>query len=191
MPLMPCPECRKEISTHAKACPQCGFPLPASSSSTDVVLAETALPAGPGMVSGFLRSMQFPVPPSPLQEIAYRQRLLLNAVLMNILTWVPITYLPGAESPASPTSNHLLSELLSLLGLMIVLGVGCFSVWCYWKLGRSLRWPWPLLAFLAIGLFVPGLSLLLQISIVGWATNGLRKKGVYVGLMGADLSKVH
>lgn len=28
MALVPCPECQKEVSTHALACPQCAFPFP-------------------------------------------------------------------------------------------------------------------------------------------------------------------
>ena len=35
MPLVPCPECHKEVSTEAWACPQCAFPFPGKKVSSE------------------------------------------------------------------------------------------------------------------------------------------------------------
>ena len=35
MALVPCPECQKEVSTEARACPQCAFPFPGKNVSQE------------------------------------------------------------------------------------------------------------------------------------------------------------
>lgn len=51
MALIKCPECGKEISDRAKACPSCAYPLPQSSFSTP-----PPVPRGPVQGSGGYRS---------------------------------------------------------------------------------------------------------------------------------------
>lgn len=57
MPLISCPECTRQVSTEAHACPHCGFPYPARA-------ARFALPA-PGAV---------PPPPAPVSPPPYAVR---------------------------------------------------------------------------------------------------------------------
>src|SRR5689334_11910452 len=43
MPLIPCPECGREVSTEAKSCPACGFPLAEKTAAPAPVLADELL----------------------------------------------------------------------------------------------------------------------------------------------------
>jgi membrane protein YdbS with pleckstrin-like domain len=43
MPLIPCPECGREVSTEAKACPACGFPVAEKVASPALVQADELL----------------------------------------------------------------------------------------------------------------------------------------------------
>ena len=64
-----CAQCRREISLLAKTCPHCGTPV-----------SELGTLASP--------SSSQPEPHGPLYEIAYRQKLVLYAVLLNIVILV-------------------------------------------------------------------------------------------------------
>ena len=55
MALVPCPECQKEVSTQALACPQCAFPFPGKQGLTKDLQSHT-LNSCPGC--GFLVSKQ-------------------------------------------------------------------------------------------------------------------------------------
>ena len=167
MPLVACPECYRQISDRASACPQCGFPRPAalapsasadSSSRADV----TAAPA---------------ILLSPLYEIAYRQKLLLYGVLINLLSQFPVWY-------------FLATPALSGLGTALAFANAGYCLWSFYKLGRALKMPRILIAFYSVGLLVPGLGLLVMLVFVSRATRALQQAGVRVGLLGADLSKV-
>lgn len=181
MPLVPCPECRREISDQAIACPQCGFPRQAAPPPVSLRPATPAAIATPPEAD---------LPFTPLQEIAYRQKLVLYSVLINLLCLLPMFHLEHIGASLSLPPSHPVSVFFGMLSVAIILATAAFSIWCYWKLGRALRWPWPLLVVLCVGLITPGLALFFLISIVGWATNRLRKEGVRVGLMGADLGTV-
>jgi sugar phosphate permease len=56
------------------------------------------------------------------------------------------------------------------------------------KLLQAVHMPVALIVLFSIGLFVPGLSMLVLILAVGRATRALQKAGVRVGLLGANLA---
>jgi hypothetical protein len=165
MALVDCPECRRQVSDRARACPQCGCPIHSST------VPEAMLTSGGAVVASQ------PLILSPLQEIAYRQKLVLYAVLINILSQLPLW-------------AALQSPWLSPLGWLLLLANGVFSCWCMFKLLKAVRMPVALILLFSIGLFVPGLSILVLMLVVGRATRALQKAGVRVGLLGANLAAV-
>jgi hypothetical protein len=114
---------------------------------------------------------------SPLQQIAYRQKLLLYAILIALLCQYPIWYF---------------SQVIWLvpLGLFLYLAYTAFGLWSFFKLGDALSLPRVFTAFLAIGLFFPGVGLGAMYILVQRATSALQQAGVQVGLLGADLKSV-
>ncbi|WP_254508969.1 hypothetical protein [Anatilimnocola floriformis] len=164
MPLIACPECQRQVSDQAPACPQCGFPLA-------VRLPQTVVP--PPVATRVSLGSE----PSPLQEIAYRQKLLLYALLITILSQLPIWYC-------------FQTTWLWPLGILGFLGNAAFGVWCFFKLGRALEMSVHTIAFFAVGLFFPCISLAVMYVFTNRATSALQMAGIKVGLLGANLSTV-
>jgi hypothetical protein len=168
MALMDCPECGRQVSDRAAACPQCGCPLQVSAP-----LRVTPYQANPSALT-----IESGVPMSPLQEIAYRQKLLLYAVLIDLLCIHPL---------------WMAFQVPRLLAFGIVLAVAktVFAFWCFFKLGQALRMPQFLIGFYSLGLLLPLLfSALTMYILVERASRALKKAGVRVGLLGADLATV-
>lgn len=165
MALVDCPECGRQVSDRAMACPQCGCPLHSPAAPEVMMTSSAAVMTSQPLVL------------SPLQEIAYRQKLVLYALLINILSQLP-------------QWAALQSPWLSPLGWLLLLANGVFSCWCMFKLLQAVRMPVALIVLFSIGLFVPGLSMLVLILVVGRATRALQKAGVRVGLLGANLATV-
>jgi hypothetical protein len=111
---------------------------------------------------------------SPLQEIAYWQKLLLYGVVFNLLSLFPVSAL-------------ISTDWFAWVGWLWSLGLFIFAAVCFVQLGRALRMPWPLLVFYSLGLPFPGVSLLVMVILVQRANKSLKQAGVPVGLMGAKL----
>ncbi|WP_254509402.1 hypothetical protein [Anatilimnocola floriformis] len=161
MPLIACPECQRQVSDQAPACPQCGFPL--------VVRSPQTITPPPVATQVSLGSKL-----SPLQEVAYRQKLLLYALLINILSQLPIWY-------------FLQTSWLWPLGILGFLCNAAFGVWCFFRLGRALEMSVPTIAFFAVGLFFPCINLAVMYVLTNRATSVLQKAGIKVGILGANL----
>jgi len=159
MQLLECPECQHNVSPRAVACPQCGFPIGSGTAllSQELVQAELVR--------------------SPLQEIAYRQKLLLYALLLYVVSQVPLTALTW-------------SEWLAPLGWLGLLGNVALEAWCLYKLGRAMNMSVPVIVLLSLALFIPCVALIILLLVNQKATEALQRAGVRVGLMGARLDDV-
>lgn len=189
MPLIPCAECRRQISDQAVACPHCGFPLRNLTRSVPQPPLPPPLPPPPVAIPASLvseRPASVVCPPnrhsnvqaaSPLQRIAYRQKLLLYAILIALLCQYPIWY--GSQV-----------IWLVPLGLLLYLAYTAFGLWSFFKLGDALSLPLVFTGFLAIGLFFPCVALGSMYVLVYRANSALQLAGVQVGLMGAHLPSV-
>jgi hypothetical protein len=123
---------------------------------------------------------------SPLQEIAYRQKLLLYAVLINLLCQAPILFLSLAVALFHPAASEMSSSAAGVLGLLNM----SFSAWCTWKVGRALKWPWSAVVLLTLGAILPCVGMLVLLLPSFWATARLKQAGIPVGLMGVNLESV-
>lgn len=167
MPLIVCPECGHQISDRAPLCPHCGFP---SVSQSIIRPPEPPIRAELVPQSSALSL-------SPLQEIAYRQKLLLYALLINFLSQLPMYCCFQSHS-------------LVPLGLAGFVANAALGIWCLYRLGSALQLSPPVIAFFAVGLFFPCICLGVIYVFTQRASVALRQAGVRVGLMGANLAKV-
>lgn len=168
MPLVSCPECRRSISDRAPVCPHCGFPVASSRDAPSQVaqpMPAIAAAAAPCSTS------------TSLLAIAYWQKLLLYALLISVLSQLPIYYC--LQVPA-----------LAALGLLGFLANACWGMWCFYKLGMALEMPVPLIVLFSIGLCLPGVALLAMLVVTQRATTRLKLAGIRVGLLGANLNKI-
>jgi len=163
---MRCAQCKREISLLAKTCPHCGAAVSE--------LGTLSTPSPP------LPSQSQPV---RLYEVAYRQKLVLYAVLVNILTLVASAFLGQLnESP--------IARILTALSVVVSLCVIVFFIWAYYKLGVALGIPKAVICLGAACLIFPCISLIVLLRITRIATRKLERAGVQVGLLGADLDEI-
>lgn len=225
MALIKCPECSRQVSDKAPACPQCGYPvaqalsraIPQAVAATTsksqrpeaqppvidspAPLKDSLRPAAVPRVSPLVQSgsgSKTPLPQPPcqtpntgraslaatacrdgdgerekdeLREIALRQRFLCYAILIYLVTFVPLFIMVSIPSLV----------VLALLGDLANTGL---QIWCVFKLGRALKLP---LAWLwAATMFMPCIKLGFLFIINGRASSLLRKAGLRIGLLGAD-----
>jgi hypothetical protein len=172
MAIITCIECKQEVSDKAKACPHCGYPIS----------GQTAHPL-PSSSSPPFSQIQVPAKAAvrlqvdsigQLQEIAYRQKMLLYSILVNILSIAPITVLFRYPS-------------LEFLGGGLWLSAVVLQLWCWYRLGTVFGISQSKIWLLGVCLFVPYISLFILLVVNGRATSALKKAGVRVGLLGADL----
>jgi len=174
MTLTNCPECNRAISPRAAACPGCGFPI----ASEIHRLTDAAMPVSPNPIPQTeRRALPADQTIGELHEIAYRQKLLLYAILVNLVSVIPTFVL-------------ITHPVFRPLGWALWLGNIALELWCWYKVGLALKKPLPYIWFLSIGLFLPCISLLVLVVMNASATSALQKADIRVGLMGADLSAV-
>jgi hypothetical protein len=166
MATMNCAQCKREISLPAEKCPHCG---------AAVVEPET---------------LSTPPPPRPSQpehgrmyEIAYRQKLVLYAVLLSFLAFVWGTFVK-----LFPESR--LADIPPALGLVFYLGLIVFCIWSFYKLAVALGDPKLWIWIGAVLLAAPGISIVMLLVTTHRATSALRAAGVRVGLTGANLRTI-
>ncbi len=113
-----------------------------------------------------------------LEAIARAQRVILWCVLVNLVGFG----LSFAFAPA-------FAEHPELLGIWLLLGIALAVFQAFWvwrlaaRLGSGVGILW------ACGAFVPGLSIILMLNLMGSATTRLKAAGIAVGLMGASLDQ--
>ncbi|HEY1785078.1 MAG TPA: zinc ribbon domain-containing protein [Pirellulales bacterium] len=159
-----CAQCKREIALLAKFCPYCGAPV-----------SELGMLAPPA-------SSQ-PEPVGRLYEIAYRQKLVLYALLLNIVTLV--ANLVVKQFPESTTT-----QLLFTLIALVMMGQSVFYIWAWYKLGIALGISQVKIWLGAVCLILPCFSLIALLIMISRATAVLQAAGVHVGLLGANLSTI-
>jgi hypothetical protein len=157
-----CAQCERQISLLMKTCPYCGAPV-----------AEL----------GTLATPSRPETHGPLYEIAYRQKLVVYAVLLDLLGLPSIGFL--AEPFETPLATTL-SDLATVVSLCLIV----FSIWAYYRLGVALGIPTSVICVGAACLIFPLVSLLVLVGIARIAAKKLRRAGMEVGLLGANLREI-
>ncbi|HEX4143958.1 MAG TPA: zinc ribbon domain-containing protein [Pirellulales bacterium] len=166
MVTMHCPKCKHEISLMSKTCPHCGA---AVSELGTLSTPPPPLPAQPR--------------PAGLHELAYRQKMVLYAVLLNILTLLSNSFLSGLPESA-------LTRVLPVLIVIASLCLIVFYIWAFYKLGVALGMSTVTICIVSILLVLPCISLIVLLVVINKATKRLQAAGVRVGLLGADLSTI-
>jgi hypothetical protein len=171
MPLVKCPDCGHNFSSHAKACPRCAYPL-AELRNTLPKLSTASQPLRKPPIGPTLHQDTDPI--AELQEIAYRQKLLMYAILLNVLSIVP----------AFALTSH---PTLFLGGWMLQLCIAAIELWCAFRLGVALNMSLPIIWLCCLALLVPCVALVPLVFMSRSATIPLQRAGLRVHLLGADL----
>ena len=153
-----CAQCKREISLLAKTCPHCG-----------AAVSELGTLASPPRAK----------PHGPLYEIAYRQKLVLYAVLLDFLAPLSGGFLAQPSEPPVSRVMPGLVEVIWLCGLCSQSG----PIINWERLGL----PMSVICLGAACLIFPCVSLIVLIGITRIAARKLRRAGMQVGLMGANL----
>jgi uncharacterized paraquat-inducible protein A len=112
-----------------------------------------------------------------LRKVARYQRLVLYAVLANLIANIVLIALKNSEPP------------IRLAGLGIGFAVSCFAMIAVFQLTRQL-YNAVLGVFFALVMFVPCVALIVLVMINSKATSYLRQHGVRVGFLGANPDRI-
>jgi hypothetical protein len=159
MALTTCDECQEKMSDKARACPHCGCP------NLSYIEEEKILN---------VTSQALHMKPGALLSVAFRQKLLLYAILVRLALQLPIIVL--SLDTASITAK-VLALVLWILSFALV-------AYCFIALGQALRIATWVLIPLACALLIPFVGLIIVMVLVVKSNNVLKLASVPIGLLG-------
>ncbi|HEY1785079.1 MAG TPA: hypothetical protein VGG30_05990 [Pirellulales bacterium] len=126
------------------------------------------------------------MPPAPvgrLYEIAYRQKLVLFAILLDVIT-------PAANLIALQLAESAPIDLLVIVVALSTLCQTVFSIWAYCKLCVALGIPTAVICVGTFCLVFPWVSIIVLVKMSRIAARKLQRAGVPVGWLGVDLRAI-
>jgi len=130
------------------------------------------IPPPTGQVGKFAR------PELDVRPLAGAQRDLLKWFLINVVVYIGGRILSGA------LGDSAIGSIITLVSVVALLALSVLQAMAGYRIAVELRSPSP--ALVAIGMFVPCVSLFVLLSLNGKATKTLQAAGLRVGFMGVS-----